>query len=86
MPKSFKMHYAKTHLSELVERALQGEEVVIARDDQPLVRLTPVTPPEHPQPGAMSGVLAPMSLEDFAPLTDEDLSAMGFAALLPSRT
>jgi antitoxin (DNA-binding transcriptional repressor) of toxin-antitoxin stability system len=85
MPKFFKMHYAKTHLSELVERALGGEEVVIARDDRPLVRLVPATPPEHPQPGAMSEVLAPMSLEDFAPLTEEELKAMGFAALLPSQ-
>ena len=27
--------YTKAHLSELVERALMGEEVVIARDNQP---------------------------------------------------
>ena len=30
------------HLLELIERALRGEDVVIVRDSQPLVRLTPV--------------------------------------------
>jgi antitoxin (DNA-binding transcriptional repressor) of toxin-antitoxin stability system len=36
------IHYAKTHLSRLVEQALQGEEVVIAKDNKPLVKLTVV--------------------------------------------
>lgn len=33
---------AKTHLSHLLARAEQGEEVVIARAGQPVVRLVPV--------------------------------------------
>ncbi|HEX4956114.1 MAG TPA: type II toxin-antitoxin system Phd/YefM family antitoxin [Thermoanaerobaculia bacterium] len=36
------LHYAKTHLSRLVDLALAGEEVVIARAGKPLVRLAPV--------------------------------------------
>jgi antitoxin (DNA-binding transcriptional repressor) of toxin-antitoxin stability system len=36
------MHEAKTHFSRLVERALAGEEVVIARDGVPLVTLEPI--------------------------------------------
>jgi prevent-host-death family protein len=39
------MHEAKTRLSELVARALDGEEIVIARANTPLVRLTPIAPP-----------------------------------------
>jgi prevent-host-death family protein len=35
--------FAKTHLSKLIEAALAGEEVVIARGSKPLVRLMPVT-------------------------------------------
>lgn len=35
------MHQAKSSLSRLVERALAGEEVVIARNGEPLVRLVP---------------------------------------------
>ena len=30
---------AKTHLSQLIQRALDGEEIIIARKKQPLVRL-----------------------------------------------
>ena len=33
------MHQAKSSLSRLVERALAGEDVVIARNGEPLVRL-----------------------------------------------
>ena len=41
------MHEAKTHLSRLVARAAQGEEVVIARAGRPLVRLVAVAAPER---------------------------------------
>jgi antitoxin (DNA-binding transcriptional repressor) of toxin-antitoxin stability system len=34
------IHEAKTHLSRLIQQALDGEEVIIARDKQPLVKLT----------------------------------------------
>ncbi len=33
------IHYAKTHLSRLVEDALRGEEIIIAKGNRPLVRL-----------------------------------------------
>jgi prevent-host-death family protein len=36
------MHEAKTRLSQLVERAEAGEEIVIARNGTPVVRLVPV--------------------------------------------
>ena len=35
------MHYAKTHFSELIKRALAGDQVVIAKSGKPLVRLIP---------------------------------------------
>ncbi len=38
----FTVHTAKTQLSKLIEAALNGEEVVIARGSQPVVRLVPV--------------------------------------------
>jgi prevent-host-death family protein len=42
--------YAKAHLSESVERAMRGEEIIIARGTKPVVRLVPInTSPEHPQ-------------------------------------
>lgn len=36
------MHEAKTKLSQLVERAEAGEDIVIARNGKPVVRLVPV--------------------------------------------
>lgn len=76
------MHQAKTRLSELVERALGGEEVIIARDDRPVVRLVPVSAPDHPRPGMMAGELAPMPAGRFAPLSAAELEELGFAAVL----
>ena len=37
------MELAKEQFSELVERAVKGEEIIIAKDNQPLVRLVPVS-------------------------------------------
>jgi prevent-host-death family protein len=39
---SVNIHDAKTNLSRLLERALEGEEVVIMKAGKPLVRLEPV--------------------------------------------
>jgi len=36
------MHEAKTKLSQLVERADAGEEIIIARNGKPVARLVPV--------------------------------------------
>jgi prevent-host-death family protein len=42
MTETVNMHQAKSSLSRLVERALAGEDIVIARNGEPLVRLVPV--------------------------------------------
>jgi prevent-host-death family protein len=47
MRATYNMHEAKTHLSRLAERAANGEEIVIARNGQPLARLMPM--PERKQ-------------------------------------
>jgi prevent-host-death family protein len=41
-PSHYNVAEAKAHFSTLVRKALQGEEVVIARDNKPLVKLVPV--------------------------------------------
>jgi prevent-host-death family protein len=43
------MHQAKSSLSRLVERALAGEEVVIARNGLPLVQLVPIRKNRKPR-------------------------------------
>lgn len=50
------MHEAKTHLSQLVDRALAGEEIVIGRAGKPAVKLVPVDQELAPRvPGALKG-------------------------------
>ena len=46
---------AKTQLSQLVERAMAGEEVVIAKAGKAMVKLTPVRQPVERVLGAARG-------------------------------
>jgi antitoxin (DNA-binding transcriptional repressor) of toxin-antitoxin stability system len=51
------MHEAKTHLSRLVERAAQGEEIVIARSGKPIAKLVPIGRDLTPRTfGTMTGL------------------------------
>ena len=67
------IHEAKTQLSRLIQEALDGAEVVIARDNVPLVRLV-VLPAARPERriGGARGMLLSMApdfdaaLDDFA--------------------
>ncbi len=36
------IHQAKTHLSRLIQKAIEGEEVIIAKDNKPVVKLTQI--------------------------------------------
>ena len=40
------IYEAKTHLSALIQKALDGEEVVIAKAGKPMVELVPYSKPE----------------------------------------
>ena len=42
---------AKTHLSQLIRRALAGDEVIIAKANEPLVKLTPIQSDVSPRQG-----------------------------------
>ncbi len=37
--KVISIHEAKTHLSRLIQQALEGEEIIIAKRNEPMVRL-----------------------------------------------
>lgn len=49
------IHEAKTHFSELLERAHKGEEVIIAKAGKPYARLVPVVEGTARQPGTFRG-------------------------------
>ena len=70
------MHQAKSQLSKLVERALQGEEVVIARAGKPVVRLVPVQQSDKPRKGGQWKGKVRIA-EDFDELPDDIALAFG---------
>lgn len=66
------VHTAKSQLSKLIEAALAGEDVVIAKGSKPVVRLVAI-----PQSGFKLGLLAGQlgTPPDFTePLDDADLT------------
>lgn len=61
------IHEAKTHLSRLVERAVSGESIVIAKAGRPMVRLVAVDAPPMQRIGFMSrDVHVPDDFDDMA--------------------
>lgn len=70
MPEPVNVYQAKTQLSKLIDRALAGEDVVIARAGKPMVRLVPVVPGSvRRTPGAWRGRVA--MTDDFDDLPAE---------------
>jgi prevent-host-death family protein len=72
------MHEAKTKLSQLVERALAGEDVVITRNGKPVARLVPVEPPSTSFASLRGKWRGQVHIaEDFDELPDEIAEAFG---------
>lgn len=54
--KVLNIHQAKTHLSRLVEEAMEGESIVVAKAGKPMVQLVPVTAETKARPlGLLEG-------------------------------
>ena len=75
MSETVNLYQAKTHLSDLVERAAKGEEIVIAKAGTPVARLVPLAGAAGGRsPGGWEGLA--WIAEDFdAPLPAELLAA-----------
>jgi prevent-host-death family protein len=70
----FTIREAKANLSRLIEKACQGEEVVIARGQKPVVRLVPIADVKRRrQPGALRGKLR-VGPEFFEPLPGDEMA------------
>lgn len=68
------VHVAKTNLSSLLERAEAGEDIIIARGKDPVVKLVPVKPLAQRRFGLYKG-LARVGPEFLEPLAEEELHA-----------
>lgn len=71
MTKVYNVAEAKAHLSRLLDAALAGDEVVLARSGKPLVRLVPLEQPASRELGFL-----PLHTPDdrFEPLSEEELA------------
>ena len=75
MPETINVHDAKTHFSKLLEKAHQGQEIIVAKAGKPYARLVPLADPQpQRRPGRLAG-----RVDDafFDPLPDEELDAWG---------
>jgi len=77
MPESVNVYEAKTHLSQLLDRAAAGEEIVIARAGRPIARLVPLEgpPSRRRSPGGWRGKVR--ISDDFDELPAEIDAAFG---------
>jgi prevent-host-death family protein len=70
---TFNVHDAKTHLSRLLERVAQGEEVIIAKSGRPVAKLVRMTV-EPRRPGRLKGRIR-IGPDFDEPLPDKILAA-----------
>ena len=75
MATTVNIHEAKTHFSQLVDRAAKGEEIIIAKAGKPVARLTPINESENVR-GARRGFGFAKDL-----FTEEQVEAMFDPAL-----
>ena len=72
MTTTVNIHEAKTHLSRLLARAHDGEEILIAKAGQPYAKLVPLDQGEERLPGIAKGRVTDAF---FDPLPEEELEA-----------
>jgi len=67
------VHTAKTNLSKLIEAALAGEEVVIAKGKHPVVRIVPIERKAFTI-GLLKGELTGAGPDFFEPMDEDELA------------
>ncbi len=72
VPTQVNVAEAKARFSELVRRALAGGEVVIAKDNRPILRLVPLERREPRTPGSAKGRIRMAADFDATPEDFED--------------
>jgi prevent-host-death family protein len=69
------MHEAKTQLSKLVEKAEQGEEVVITRGGRPVAKLVRIGKELRPPPGLLKDQILFVAPDAFDPISDAEFDS-----------
>ena len=71
----YTVHQAKTNLSKILKKVEKGEEVIIARGDEPIAKIVPLDKPIR-KAGTMKGILT-WEPGAFDPLSPEELKEWG---------
>ena len=73
------IHEAKTHLSRLLHKVEEGEEIVLCRGKNPVARLVPAVIPikKRPRVGVTTSLPFQPSEDAFFPLSEEELKTWG---------
>ena len=77
--RNFNIHYAKTHLSRLVEEAADGEAFIIAKAGRPMVKVVPLDAAgerKQVRIGFMPGVSGIPSQQEFNDIGANEIAAM----------
>lgn len=70
------VHDAKTHLSRLLSRVEAGEDIVIARNGEPIARLVRYKKARIPTPNKYKGQI--WMSDDFNEMSEEELKLWGY--------
>lgn len=65
------IHEAKTHLSKLIQEALTGEDIIIAKGNKPLVRLVVYEEDDTPRQGGQLAGMVRIGDDFDAPLPED---------------
>jgi prevent-host-death family protein len=75
--KTHTIHETKTNLSKLIQKAREGEEVIIAKGKEPVAKIVPIRIADRPRkPGRFKGKIS-WTPDAFDPMTDEELRDWG---------
>ena len=75
--KTVNIHQAKTHLSQLIEKASKGESFIIAKAGKPVVRVTALSAPTAAQVRRLGFMAGQISVpDDFDRMGQEEIERM----------
>ena len=75
------IHEAKTHLSRLLHKVEEGEEIIVCRGKHPVARLVPATTSLRHRPRVGEPTSEPFKIpaDAFIPMSAEELKDWGIA-------
>jgi len=77
MPATVNIHEAKTHLSRLVERAANGETVIIAKAGKPVAKIVPLEQPKADVSRRLGGLEGQLIIpDDFDRMMEDEIAEM----------